>query len=330
MKKVVCISSFCDSEIKKNVLRETINRIKSLGLDVMVISPNFIQLDFDIISSTDFIFFTKENPLIGFPERQYTHWVELPLVDGRVLTLHRGFREYGWASLYQIKKVSQIALTYDYDIFHHVLYDLEITKEVEQELLSDKVNLNRARINPLNPSEVLDNGMLFMTFDRDMMNKIEKELNYEDYLNGDGFAESHWYKWRDKFNLGTSSVIVKDRIYHWGDQDFFDFSPFKDFKMFVSKHPQMDIWLGYDQPYSKTLDSKLRIVFFNFEKEFEIKLIINSKEFVFTPKNREIIELPVDSQEISQFLIIYGNESHDFLKKFLDIPFNQIYYNYKN
>ena len=64
MKKIVLVSTFCDNEEKQNVLKETIVKVKEIGMDVMVISPNFIQIRQDIIDLCDFFFYTKENPLL--------------------------------------------------------------------------------------------------------------------------------------------------------------------------------------------------------------------------------------------------------------------------
>lgn len=107
MKKIVLVSTFCNSEEKQNVLKETVLKVKEIGLDIMVISPNFIPIRQDIIDLCDFFFYTKENPLLGWPIRQYTHWYEMPISDGKICCIHRGFYDYGWAALYQTKKLSQ-------------------------------------------------------------------------------------------------------------------------------------------------------------------------------------------------------------------------------
>ena len=151
MKKIVLISTFCDTEKKQNVFKETVLKIKELGIDIMAIAPNFIPIKQEIVDLCDFFFYTKENPLLKWPVRQYTHWYEMPMDNGKIMTLHRGFADYGWAALYQTKKLSQIALTFDYDIFYHIIYDLEIDSTVESEFLSNEVNLVHPRRDPHDP-----------------------------------------------------------------------------------------------------------------------------------------------------------------------------------
>ena len=62
MKKIVLISTFCDTEEKIIVLKENILSLKQLGLDTLVISP--LILPAEIIEISDFVFFTKENPIL--------------------------------------------------------------------------------------------------------------------------------------------------------------------------------------------------------------------------------------------------------------------------
>jgi hypothetical protein len=329
MKKIVLVSTFCDNEEKQNVLKETITKVKEIGMDVMVISPNFIKIKQDIIEMCDFFFYTKENPLLTWPIRQYTHWYEQPVSNGKLCCIHRGFADYGWAALYQTKKLSQFALTFDYDIFYHIIYDLEFDNEVVSEFLSDEVNLIHARRNPNHPEEIWETTLHFMTFDRPMMELIEKEITLENYLNGNGVAEGEVLKWRDKFNLKTSKKIVKDRIFYWENFDFFDYSPFNEFKMFLSKNEPITIWLGEDPVYDEVLPENLRIVFHGFDHMNEIKIQINGVWYVKTPNPWEIIEFPISSQDIKDLIFTYNNRSINFTEKYNDIMMNQIYYNHR-
>ena len=305
MKKIVLVSTFCDNEEKQNVLKETIVKVKEIGMDVMVISPNFIQIRQDIIDLCDFFFYTKENPLLKWPIRQYTHWYEMPVLNNKICCIHRGFADYGWAALYQTKKLSQFALTFDYDIFHHIIYDLEFDDEVVSEFLSDEVNFIHARRNPNHPEEIWETTLHFMTFDRPMMELIEKEITLENYLNGNGVAEGEVLKWRNKFNLKTSSKIIKDKIFYWEGYDFFNYSPFPEFKLFLSKNEPITIWVGENPVYDEILPENLRMVFHGFSNMNEIQITVNGITNTYQPKEWEIIEFPVSSQNITHIIFIY-------------------------
>lgn len=330
MKKIVLISTFCDTEQKQNVFRDTVIYVKKLGLDVMAISPNFIKIDEDIVEMCDFFFYTKENPLLEWPIRQYTHWFEKQIDETRVCTIHRGFADYGWAALYQTKKLSEIALTFDYDIFHHIIYDLEITEEVEKDMLNGDVNVIRKRKNPNNENEIWETTLHFMTFDRSMMEKITDEITLDEYLSTNGVAEGEVLKWRDKYNLKTSDYLVKDKIFYWENFDFFNYSPFDEFKMFVSKNEETKVWLGYNKDvYKDNLSDNLRIVFHSFKNIDKIKVEINDVVFDLKPINWEIVELPIKSGKVNSFNITYNNMTKDFTDEYKKIMRNLVYYNYR-
>jgi hypothetical protein len=99
----------------------------------MIISP--IYLPESITNLCDYYFQTKDNPLLEWPVRAYTHWYRKEHSPEKILYMHRGLADYGWAALYQVKKLSQFALTFDYDMFYHMIYDLEIDDVIKQEFL---------------------------------------------------------------------------------------------------------------------------------------------------------------------------------------------------
>jgi hypothetical protein len=327
MKKVALISTFCDTEIKQNVLEENIKKIKSLGIDVIAISP--IVIPQHIVNLCDYFFYTKDNPLLKWPIRIYTHWYEMPISEGRITTLQRGLADYGWAGLYQVKKLSQIALTFDYDMFYHLIYDLEIDEVVENEFRSDNINIVHPRRDPNHPETLWETTLHFMVFDREMMERIEKEITLDEYLGTNGMAEGEVLKWKNKFNIPTSDHPVKDKIFYWGDYDFFNYSPFSEFKIFLSKNEPITIWLGENPIYDEILPENLRIVFHGFDHINEIKIQINGVEYTKTPSPWEIIEFPVSSQNITEIIFTYNNNTVNFTEKYNDIMMNQIYYNHR-
>ena len=85
MRKIALIGSYCDTEEKIQILKENIKKLKDLGLDILVISP--LTLPSEIIESSDFVFFTKENPLLTWPVRAVTFWKTIYTPDG-VVRIH--------------------------------------------------------------------------------------------------------------------------------------------------------------------------------------------------------------------------------------------------
>jgi FkbM family methyltransferase len=328
-KKIALVSTYCDTQEKKDVFLDLVKKVKSLGIDVIAISP--LPLDKEHIEACDYLYFTKENPILGWPTRLFTFWREYVVGDGKVLTLQRGVGDYSWAALYHVKKLTQIAMDYDYDIFYHMIYDLEVDNNVENALVNFEGNIVYPRRDPHNPETLWETTLHFMSFDRDLMKKIEKEITLENYLSTNGVAEGEVFKWKNKFNIHGSENPVKDKIYYWKDFDFFDYSPSRDFKMFISKNDTMDIWLGENENvYKEILLNKLRLVFYNNNNLNNITLIVDNKRFNLDPKPFDIIELPINSMEVKEIKIVYRGEEFDLSHEYEKIMLNQIYINFKN
>ena len=328
-KKIALVSTYCDNQEKKNVLLELVEKVKSLGVDVMVISP--LPLEKEHIDACDYLYFTKENPILGWPTRLFTFWREYIVGDGKVLTLQRGVGDYSWAALYHVKKLTQIAMDYDYDIFYHMIYDLEIDDNIKNALTNFEGNIVYPRRDPHNPETLWETTLHFMSFDRELMKEIEKEITLENYLSTNGVAEGEVYKWKQKFKIYGSDKPVKDKIYYWKDFDFFDYSPSVDFKMFMSKNDNMDIWLGENENvYKEVLPNNLRIVFYGNDNIGDMTIIISGERFNINPKSFEMIELPISSTEVDEIKLIYKGEEYDLSDEYKKIMLNQIYINLKN
>jgi len=326
-KKIALVSTYCDTQEKKDIFLDLVKKVKNLGIDVMAISP--LPLDKEHIDACDYIFFTKENPILEWPLRLFTFWHEKNIGDGNILTFQRGVGDYSWAALYHVKKMTQIAMDYDYDIFYHMIYDLEIDENVEEALKNFEGNIVYPRRDPNHPETLWETTLHFMSFDRDLMKKIEKEITLTEYLSTNGVAEGEVLKWKTKFNIYGSENPVRDKIFYWKDYDFFDYSPFKEFKMFISKNELMDIWLGKDPVYKTKLTNNLRIVFYDGKDIESIDLIINGQTYQISPKMLEMVELPVDSKNIESIIFKYNNREIDFSSEYKKISLNQIYINHR-
>jgi hypothetical protein len=328
MKKIALISTFCNTEEKQTILLQNVKKLKEFGIDVMAISPSFIQLPSEIIEACDYFFYTKENPLLVWPERIYTHWYEFP-INGRTVSLHRGLADYGWAALYQIKKLSQLALTFDYDIFHHLIYDVDIDDKIGEIMIGNDVNIIHPRLDQ--HGTLWKDTLHFMTFDRSMMIDIEREITLQEYQSTEGIAEGEVVKWKRKFTLKESEHAVKDLIFYWKDFDFFDYEIHQDFKMFPSKNEECTIWIGENLPVNDFLPSTLRLVFHSYKnnkiKNDGISVIINGISHDIKPNEGEIQEFSISSRDIIDLKFIYDEETIDFTDEYKKIMFNQIYYN---
>jgi hypothetical protein len=325
MKKIALISTFCDTKEKEDILYENILTLKKLGIDVMGIGPKTIHLPNSIVKEFDYFFYTKDNPLLTWPIRDFSFWKSFFTKKG-FIKLHHSVDDYGWSALYHVKKLSQIALTFDYDIFYHLIYDVEIDEELQEDIKSNVVNRIHPRRDPNNPETLWETTLHFMVFNREMMEIIEREITLESYLSTDGVAEGEVLKWKNKFNIETSGHPVKDKIYYWGDKDFFNLSPFPGFKLFISKNSTDYIQDGETPPNKQILPDLLRVFFHDFSEIGEIDICVNGISYKISPSPWEYIEFPISSQSIEKITFEYEGNLVDYTNEYSKISRNLIYY----
>ena len=299
-KKIALISTFCDIKEKQDILIENIRILKSKGIDVMCLSPNFIKLDDKIIELSDYLFYTKENPLINWPEKSHCYWKTI-WADNRETKMDHFLSDYNWAALYQLKKMLEISLTFDYDIFYTMIYDTNIDNELLKEIDNNEVNLYHPRINPNNPDELWEATLHFNIYDREIASKIALEITKEEYLRTNGMAEGEVLKWQKKFNLTYKSHPVKDKIDLYKGKDFFNLSKFINFKFFPSKD-----------------NYNLRIVIYDIKNDMQIIIRINENEYKYNLKTDKniLIEMDEKCQDIINFNIIMGEHNHNLTEEY--------------
>lgn len=321
MKKIALISTYCDNQKKIDILVENIRTLKKLGVDVLIISP--LALPIEVISECDYSFFTKENPILVWPQRAFTFWKTV-FYKGNFVAMHRNVPDYGWAALNQIKRLSQIGLSHDYDIFYHLIYDLDIDQTILNEINTNQVNFIHPRINPRvdpnNKDEFWEATLHFMSFDREMMIKVLDLITYENYSNGNGFAEGQALMWTKVLPIEIKSEPVRDKIYYWQDYDFFDYSENKNYKLFFSKHDGCETVRSSTQSV-ETQDPKLRIFFYDLKEPKTVKIICNKTIYEFFMSDNFYVTLNENSTEVEELII----DEYDYSEEFKKIDRNIIY-----
>ena len=324
MKKVALISSYCNTEEKKEALLNNLVKLKKIGVDTIVISPIFLHLGKKISDECDFIFYTKENPILNWPERGFCHWFKNNSPSGRVTSLVTYLFDYGWAALYQTKKLIQIGLTFDYDIFYPMIYDLDLNEFVEREILSDKTDVVYTRRNPKNLEEIWETSLQFMILSRENCILIEKEITKENYISSSEPAEGQVSIWKEKFILKRSEESIRDTIFFFSDINFFDFSPCPDFKFFISFNDRTEITVSTGEKI--TIPDSLRMVFYDFSNIGSLEIIINNFPHKIIPSPWEIMEFSISSKEVEKLSIRYKGEEIDLSTQYKKMPINHIYY----
>jgi len=231
MNKIALINTYCDSEEKLNTLREMINEFKSLNVDIFVYSP--LKLPEDIENICKFLFYTDENPILRYPVRGQNFWWRYRANNFRYVKLERMTADYGWASLYQFKKLANFALTYEYDIFYLVIYDVKIDDYIKNVIKNNEVNIIHSRKSLVDERDVFPHSLHFTPLDRETLIKVEKYFDYDKYINTpDKAAEDIAILWEKELGLAVSEKFIYDKIKV--STDLYNFSKDVRYKLYAN------------------------------------------------------------------------------------------------
>jgi hypothetical protein len=291
-KKVALISSFCDTQEKIDALEKNIKIVKSYNLDIIVISP--FNLPEYITKQCDYYFITKDNPILEWPERAMFYW-ETYFKNNKVYKITTTYPDYGFAGLFQIRQLSEIAINLGYDQFYHMIYDLKIDDNVIEGFKSNK----ECSVYPSKRDETIwEVGLHYMIFNKENLKKFISCITKESYLNQRGVDAFIWLHNQQKtINYVIEKTPVEDEIYYYENHDFINNSPIENLKIFIEKNDET----------SETI----KLLFYEFNDTKEIKLIIDGEVSVHTINNYDLVDLGFNK----------------FISKNVEIEYDSIVYN---
>ena len=308
--KVALISSFCDSKEKLDVLKSNVKELKQLAFDVIVISP--LTLPKEIVSICDYFFYTKDNLILEWPMNVQMYLFEKETSKEKPLTFVATNKDYGWAGLSHVKKLTDIALLFDYKHFYYMIYDIDIDQNVLSVLNSPKDNW----IGSFERDGVRVNSSLhLMVFDRENAKRMNNLVSLESYIeflydrNQNGSTEAFVNTVKEKLQSESPDFFIKDKIFVY--RDFFNHSPDDRVKFFVKKD-------------SNNIMSGLKIFFYANEGLNKIKLIINDKESEVDISCDSIVDLGVNFLELRSARLLINKEQVDILKSIKSIKYASI------
>lgn len=292
MKKVALISSYCNTDEKIKVLEKNIETVKSQGLDVIVISP--LPLPEVIQKKSDYLFIMKDNPVLDWPKKAMYAWRFIK-IKGVNFKITKTYPDYGWAGLYHVKKLSEIGLSFNYDYFYHMIYDLKINDSVINALHQ---NLSCNIFPSKRGNEVWEAGLHFMSFDRNNLQKFINHITIENYLSIPGGHAFSWLsKLKESFNYQIINEPVEDEIYYYEGLDFFNVSPIPNLKFFIEKNDQYD--------------GTIKILFYDIDEEKEIILTINENGYKLNFSENILVDLGFDKYIIGNVNILHNNVDYN-------------------
>lgn len=233
MKKIALIGSFCDTPEKVEVLDRNLSIIKSYGIDIMLISP--FALPEELLKKCDYFFLTKDNIVLDWPVRAYGWWRSF--VQGeKNYVLSNTFPDYGFAGLYQVKQLSDIAMTLDYDQFFHLIYDTKIDETVIEGFKSNK----RKSVFPSRRGDsVWPIGLHYIILDKENLKNLSSEIDLNSYVALPEGADAFTFisNIAEKYNFDVEENSIEDWIFYHEGVDFINCSNIPGLKFFIERDP---------------------------------------------------------------------------------------------
>jgi hypothetical protein len=268
----------------------------------MLNSP--LPLPSDVINMCDVYIQTKENPLLHWPKKSVMSWARYTGKD-REIVVKRSVIDYGWAALYQTKKLSEYALTYDYERYYHIIYDTVIDDTVKTTFLSDK----KCNFYPFHEHKV---SLHLIALDKKNLLNFSQYITLESYLKFNCIVENWLYDTLNNSNLNYTieSEKVDDLILFHKDENLFDYSDINGLIFFIVKNV--------------TLNDDVCLYFYDNDEKINVLITVDGIGTYYDISNRDIINLGFKPTNIKNVSMSYNGIESDITEKIKDITHNVI------
>jgi hypothetical protein len=277
MKKVALFSTYCDNEEKESTLLNNVRKVKSLGLDVFVLS--ILPLPKEIYEEADYVIHSKENPIASLDEKSICSW-RICKNNVKILSF---FPDYGYASLLQLKRLIDFSSALNYDYYFTMIYDIIITPEIERVLVEGR---DCSFFKNPKVDKVL--GGILTAFNKEHAKLFASLLTRDSYYGRSALTAEEWMIDANSFICGKiEDIYAADSINLADALLSTNHSPFADFNLFIIKD----------------LDVKL----FFYDLKIPIKLIIetNINRFEIEIADQKLVYIHHKSEEIKYIKINY-------------------------
>lgn len=300
--QIVLVSTFCDTDEKIEILLKNIKKIKSKGLDVALISP--LILPEIVIKNADFVFFTKENPILDWPTHSMYGWQVLNF-GSHSLKIWQTYPDYGWAGLNHVKRLGEMFINYHYSTFAFIIYDSMLTDEHFDLIKKGHESI----VYPSKRGEdIWKVGLHLMVFNREMLHHVIDRIQLKDYLSYpdfDAFAYLHNHL-VIPLQIQIAKDPVEDEIYFYEKTNMLNHSSDEDVKYFISSPDEYV--------------EEVKILFYGNDEIIKIKTIVNGIENTHTNVNNgDIISLGLLKNDIKSVVLEYDDKKFDITNKIKSI-----------
>jgi len=288
MREIFLITTYCDTEEKVKVLKDTLNDLDKYGLDICVHAH--YPLPVDIQQRIDYYIYDSTNPIIPFGVRSIIVWRKINNYQMNVLK-----KDYGYTVVSQWKQSILFLEKMKYDKVHVLNYDTVITDE-----LIENSKKNYSGVFYLKGEDEIN--LLFATIKiSDYLDKI-KSMTMNDYI----FMNEYWYAEKYFFNKlkGDNLFLntkISDKLRHQAYE--LDVFSFEDYNIHFGERIN---WVKGEKIYT----DRYTFMFYNINKNVDFKIFKGYNLYIHEKiSDFKIIDTDITSNVIKQsFGYWNGNE----------------------
>ena len=314
MKKLALISSYCNSLEKQQVLVNNLVKFEELGIDTLLFAPKGLLPKW-IINKANHCIITEENPILDPKVRTHLIW-QKPL--SKFNTHHTLInKDYGWASLNQIKRLLSYGYELGYDIIYSTLYDLNMEDELIEIINNNEVDyfFKNKRVD----GTIMTGGGIFMALSRDNCKKMSEKITLKRYLpfkSVERFLESI----REELKLPVHKYITSDLIFELQPNKLpqWNVSSIDDVKVFIDNsgvHRGIKEVAVHFYDVKNPVQVKVKDLEITIRDEKVLFFRLEELEFLFTINDKSISVNNLTTFPITE-LKIDNNNNWEHLKKY--------------
>jgi hypothetical protein len=268
-KSCFVIASYCDNQLKVDVLDKCINNLKEYNIDICLCA-NY-PLNTNIQKKVNYYLFDKSNPIFKFPEHYMIHWQTY-----RNIKMIINNDDYGYTHLQQIRRGFDFMKSNNYNKIIFINYDAFIGKKLFNKINNDIDNYD-ASLLYWNKNNL--NMAIFGITTKIDLNHITKN-NYKSF---NGFAEQFFKNTISKFNIIKNDHNTYNKI-----EDFYTMMDFNG----NSEYKQNNFPISEEKTlFSNFNDENCRIHIGNYNGNVGI--------FIFDIQNNSKINLNINNKIIT-------------------------------
>jgi hypothetical protein len=303
MRKAVLISSHCEDEEKREVLKSNVKKLKSIDIDIILYST--VNLDSEIIEMVDHYFYTKNNPILKFPIKGISCWRIFEL-NGEHIKVFHILNDYGWAGAFQYKNLLSLSKLFNYDVSYVMIYDVKLDDEIIDFFLNNEETV-------FFPSKHENNvrhwnvGSHLMSLSKNDLEIFISELTVENYLQKtETYLESFIEEICLKYNWKISEKMIVDQINRLTDP-------------YSSNITEEGINFYFINNYKNGF---YHVLFFNVTTDTDVEIIFDDEKVEKRIQTNDIIEI---KKPINTFIIKINQKEYNLSKDINN--FNLSYFN---